>query len=300
MKCIVFAYSQLGYDCLQYILNRKDHSVCLVVTHIDNPNETIWFDSVIELAKNYNVDVITPENLKDEDTRNTILSYNAEVFFSFYYRHMIPQVLLDAPALGAYNMHGSLLPKYRGRCPVNWAIIHGEIETGVTLHKMEKSADTGDIVGQLSIKIGPDDTAGFVMEKLNALAVELLSNTIDLIAQKTQKFIPQDHQQTSYFGGRSAKDGEINWSQHAIHTHNLIRALSPQPQYPPAFGLLNNKVVKIKKSTLPNTSVLHNQINVSYQPGTIIEHKDDNSLIIACGPKGEESIQVWVYETIES
>ncbi|MDP4725188.1 MAG: formyltransferase [Alphaproteobacteria bacterium] len=287
MRCLVFAYSQLGYDCLQYIIEETPHTVVAVVTHEHNPNEYIWFDSVKDLAADHGIDVLTPETLKDESVQHQISAYQPDAIFSFYYRNMIPDVILKHPRLGAYNIHGSLLPKYRGRCPVNWAMIHGESETGVTLHHMVKAADAGDIVDQESTPISTDDTAGSVMNRMNALAVTVLKRSLPLIATQTAPRIVQEVSQASYFGGRSAKDGEINWVQSAIFIHNLVRALQPSPQYPPAFGIINGEVRNIMQSR-----VVENLTGQTRQPGTIIDVIDCHTFHIACGENGQDAL--WV------
>jgi methionyl-tRNA formyltransferase len=287
MRCLIFAYSQLGHDCLKYIIEETPYDVVAVVTHEDKPGEHIWFDSVKALAQNHNIDVLTPESLKDIDVQKAIIAYKPDVLFSFYYRLMIPESILNIPHLGAYNMHGSLLPKYRGRCPVNWAIIHGESETGVTLHHMVKSADAGDIVDQEATHITADDTAGTVMDRMNKLAVLVLKRNILLIANQTAPRILQDTSKATYFGGRSAKDGEINWSNSAKNIHNLVRALQPSPQYPPAFGCVKGEIRNVIHSL-----VCANTSETTYQPGTIIIKLTDTLYTIACGENGDEIVQI--------
>jgi methionyl-tRNA formyltransferase len=287
MRCVVFAYSQLGYDCLKYIIEETSYTVAAVVTHEHNPSEHIWFDSVNDLAVRHGIDVLTPETLKDESAQSQINAYQPDAIFSFYYRNMIPEAILNHPPLGAYNMHGSLLPKYRGRCPVNWAIIHGENETGVTLHHMVKAADAGDIVDQESTPISTNDNAGTVMNRMNALAVKVLKRSLPLIATQRAPRIVQDISQATYFGGRSAKDGEINWEQPAVSIHNLVRALQPSPQYPPAFGVIDGEVKSILQS-----HVVENSTGQMHQPGTITDVIDANTFHIACGENGQDIL--WV------
>lgn len=287
MRCIVFAYSQLGHDCLRYIIEKTPYTVVAVVTHENNPNEHIWFDSVKDVAIQHTIDVLTPATLKDEAIQNKINAYQADAIFSFYYRNMIPESILSPPPLGSYNMHGSLLPKYRGRCPVNWAIIHGETETGVTLHHMVKAADAGDIVDQESTPIGMNDTAGAVMSRMNALAVTVLKRSLPLIVAQRAPRTVQDINQMSYYGGRSAQDGKINWAQSAISIHNLIRALQPSPQYPPAFGLINDNLKNILES-----HIIENISDLSHAPGTIIKSIDENAFHVACGKSGNEILYI--------
>lgn len=288
MKCVVFAYSQLGHDCLQYIIEKSNHEVCLVVTHDDNAQETIWFDSVEKLAIRHNIPVLKPLSLKDENVQKQILDLKSEVLFSFYYRMMIPASIFEAPSLGAYNMHGSLLPKYRGRCPVNWAILNGETETGVTLHEMVAKADQGAILAQKKVIIEKEDNAGSITQKLNLLAVEILSEQIDLIAQNKAMKIPQDHAQSSYFGGRKPEDGQIDWSWSSERIINLIRALQPSPQYPPAYGWINDKKIFFKQA-----------ITTSEEIGNLfIQGKDalGEYWITTCGSNIKETIKLYVQD----
>ncbi|MES2253012.1 MAG: formyltransferase family protein [Pseudomonadota bacterium] len=286
MRCLIFAYSQLGYDCLRYIIEETTHTIAAVVTHEHNPNEHIWFNSPKDLAIHHGIDVLTPETLKDKNIQTQINAYQADVIFSFYYRNMIPEAILAHPPLGAYNIHGSLLPKYRGRCPVNWAIIHGEAETGVTLHHMVKAADAGDIVDQEATAITENDTAGTVMHRMNSLAVTVLKRSLPLIRTQTAPRIAQDVTQATYFGGRSAKDSEINWSHTATDINNLVRALQPSPQYPPAFGVINGIARNIVQSHVMDSS------EQPYQPGTVINSPYHNVYTIACGPTGQDVLHV--------
>ncbi|MDP3371548.1 MAG: formyltransferase [Candidatus Paracaedibacteraceae bacterium] len=289
MRCLVFAYSQLGHDCLKYIIEKTGYTVVCVITHEDSPSEHIWFDSVKALAQKHKIDVLTPESLKNETIQNQINAYNADVLLSFYYRNMIPEVIFSKPPLGAYNMHGSLLPKYRGRCPVNWAIINGETKTGVTLHHMLKTADAGDIVAQAETEISFEDTAGAVMSRLNTLAVNVLKQSLPRIASQTAFKIVQNASESSYFGGRSSKDGQINWSKSAADIHNLVRALQPTPQYPAAFGDINKTECNIIKSM-----IVENSSTIVYKPGTVIQQFNDTTYYIACGANGDEILCVIV------
>ncbi|MFI4940917.1 MAG: formyltransferase family protein, partial [Burkholderiales bacterium] len=157
MRAIVFAYHNIGVRCLKVLLARGV-DVALVVSHTDNPAETIWFESVAALCKEQAIPCITPEDPKSPELLAQVQKLQPDFIFSFYYRHMLPTGLLETAKYGAYNMHGSLLPKYRGRVPVNWAVLHGETETGVTLHEMVAKPDAGAIVAQTAVPILPDDT----------------------------------------------------------------------------------------------------------------------------------------------
>ena len=175
---LVFAYHNVGYECLDVLIRRKENIVGLF-THVDDPTEEIWFKSVAGLAGQHGIPVYTPESVNTPAWIEKIGGMRPDLIFSFYYRNMIRQEILDLPRLGAFNMHGSLLPTYRGRVPINWAVLHGERETGATLHHMVKRADAGDIVDQEAVPIGPDDTAVDVFHNVTAAARKVLERQID-------------------------------------------------------------------------------------------------------------------------
>jgi len=152
MNAVVFAYHDVGVRCLKVLLARGVR-VSLVVTHEDNPNENIWFASVAETCREYGITFVTPEDPNSAKLLSQVQAAKPDFIFSFYYRHMLPVSLLNEARYGAYNMHGSLLPKYRGRVPINWAVLHGETETGATLHEMAAKPDAGAIVAQTAVPI---------------------------------------------------------------------------------------------------------------------------------------------------
>jgi methionyl-tRNA formyltransferase len=235
---LVFAYHDVGYECLDALI-QNDEYVLAIITHKNNPNEEIWFRSVEGLAKKYDIPVHTPESVNTPDWIARIRSWAPDLIFSFYYRNMINEEILGIPRLGAFNMHGSLLPKYRGRVPINWAILHGEKETGVTLHHMVKRADAGDIVDQEVVPIGHDETAREVFAKCVKAARLVLERQLDSLTTGTAPRRKQDESQATYFGGRTPEDGRIDWKQSAEKIYNLIRAVT-QP-YPGAFTDVGGK-----------------------------------------------------------
>jgi len=231
-SAVVFAYHNVGVRCLA-VLIAQGVDVRLVVTHQNNSSENIWFDSVKELAESYDILVITPDNPNSPEVIAQLKDCQADFLFSFYYRTMLSRAVLETVKRSAFNMHGSLLPKYRGRVPVNWAIIQGEVETGATLHVMNEKPDNGAIVDQFTVPILPDDTGAQVFNKVTVAAELVLDRCLpDLVAGKA-KFTPQDLSKGAYFGGRKAEDGRINWQQPARVIHNLVRAVSKP--YPGAF-----------------------------------------------------------------
>lgn len=244
-SAVVFAYHDVGVRCLQVLL-AQGVKVPLVVTHRDHPDELIWFDSVAELAKMHDIPVIKPDDPNAPDVADRVCGTQPDFLFSFYFRHMIGPRLLAAAKRGALNMHGSLLPKYRGRVPVNWAVIRGERETGATLHYMIDKPDAGDIVDQQAVPILPDDTASDVFRKVTVAAEWVLYRSLPLLIAGTAPHTGQDLARGTYFGGRKPEDGRIDWNASAETIHNLVRGVAPP--YPGAFGTLAGKTVRILKS----------------------------------------------------
>ena len=176
MRSVVFAYHDIGYVCLQELLRTGD-PVVAVVTHEDDPAEDIWFRSVRALADAHGVPVWAPPTVNTVEWIERVAAWQPDFLFSFYYRKLLCTELLAIPRQGALNLHGSLLPKYRGRCPVNWVLVHGERESGVTLHYMVEKPDRGDIVAQRAVPITDDDTALTLFHKLTDAAALVMRET---------------------------------------------------------------------------------------------------------------------------
>jgi methionyl-tRNA formyltransferase len=239
---VVFAYHNVGVRCLSTLL-AHGVDVPLVVTHEDRPGETIWFDSVAKLARDHDIPVIAPADANAADVVERVRAAKADFLFSFYFRQMLKPALLALAARGAYNMHGSLLPKYRGRVPVNWAVIKGETQTGATLHTMVEKPDAGLIAGQMAVPILPEDTAHDVFAKVTVAAELVLDRCLPQLLAGTLQLTPQDFTKASYFGGRKPEDGKINWHQSARAIHNLVRGVAPP--YPGAFARLDGKPLRV-------------------------------------------------------
>ena len=236
----------------------------LVVTHIDNPNETIWFESVAQLAAANNIAVATPDDPNTPAFIERIDALKPDFLFSFYYRMMLKTALLATATRGAFNMHGSLLPKYRGRVPVNWAIIKGETETGATLHEMVEKPDAGRIVDREPVPILPDDTALDVFNKVAAAAEVTLARALPTLIDGSAALRPQDLSKGSYYGGRKPEDGVINWLDSAQNIHNLVRAVAPP--YPGATTTVAGQALKVTRTQLAPAHLKHGNpgmLNVS-------------------------------------
>jgi methionyl-tRNA formyltransferase len=266
---VVFAYHNVGVRCLKVLL-AQDIDVRLVVTHQDNPTENIWFDSVAALAAERGLQVVTPEDPNTEAFIATVRALQPDLIFSFYYRHMLSPALLAVPKLGAFNLHGSLLPKYRGRVPINWAIIRGERETGATLHRMVAKPDAGGIVAQAAVPILPHDVAVDVFKRVTMAAEEVLAHSLPQLVAGTAVEVPQDLTSGSYFGGRKPEDGRIDWTQSAQSIHNLIRGVAPP--YPGAFTEIQGRRLRLLRSRLG----AHTQIKSANL------HAEGNRLVADC------------------
>ncbi|OHE73678.1 MAG: hypothetical protein A2007_00350 [Verrucomicrobia bacterium GWC2_42_7] len=276
---LFFGYSEVGYACLEYLLGRGANIVG-VFTHIDNPNENHWFRSVPDLALSRNLKTFTPDSLKETSIQETIRDLKPDIILSCYYRNMVPLQILEIPRLGAFNMHGSLLPKYRGRAPINWAILNGEKETGATLHVMVAKADAGDIIDQKSFPIEKTDTALLVTKKMCDAAVAILDRSLlNLIEGKAIR-IKQNDAEATYYSGRKPEDGRIDWQWPADRIYNLIRAVTKP--FPGAFADFENGRLLVWGATPPSSvpSLVPTQCDEKPVPGTILS---ENPLLIQTG-----------------
>lgn len=240
-RVVVCAYHNVGYRCLEELL-RQGADIRLVFTHEDSPSEEIWFASVRALAERHGIPCVTsdinlPENIA------ILREINPDFLLSFYYRNMIRPEVLEIAARGAMNLHGSYLPRYRGRVPVNWAVINGETETGATLHYMVAKPDAGDIVDQEKVSIDFTDTAFDVFNKVTGAAVTVIGRAWPRLLDGTAPRLPMILSQGNYCGGRKPADGRIDWSKSAVAIYNLVRGVTHP--YPGAFTTLNNREVII-------------------------------------------------------
>lgn len=244
-KIVVCAYHTVGYRCLQVLL-AQGAQILAVFTHEDSPSEEIWFESVRDLALShqipcYTTDVNLPENVE------FLRTIAPDFLFSFYYRSMIKKEVLDISCRGSLNLHGSLLPKYRGRVPVNWAVIQGESETGATLHYMVEKPDAGDIVDQERVSIEFTETSLDIFRKVADAAVRVLARSWPQLLAGTARRLPMDLAAGSYYGGRKPADGLIDWRKSSTEIYNLIRGVTHP--YPGAFTYLAGKKVYIWGAT---------------------------------------------------
>jgi methionyl-tRNA formyltransferase len=268
-RAVVFAYHNVGVRCLKVLL-AGGVDVALVVTHQDSALENIWFESVISVCKAEGIPFITPADAAAPELLAQVTAARPDLMFSFYYRNMLPAALLAvAPA---YNMHGSLLPRFRGRAPVNWAVLHGATEIGATLHEMTVKPDAGAIVAQTAVPILPDDTAHEVFGKVTVAAEITLWNVLPGLLAGSAPRIPNELDKGSYFGGRKPEDGRIDWSNDAQQVYNLHRAVAPP--YPGAFTDLGGHRYVIERARLFRGTL------PSLPPGLAVV---DNGIFGVCG-----------------
>ena len=265
---IVFAYHSMGVMGLRALLDSKVN-IHLVVTHRDNPKENIWFDSVARLCDEWHLRFVYSEDFSPGEVAVLIRRYEISVIFSFYYRNILPESILNQARYGAVNLHGSLLPKYRGRVPVNWQIINGETTGGITLHYMPAKPDNGDIIDQAEVPIAFSDTPLTLFARLERAGKKILARSLKGILDGTCKRVPQVDSLATYYGGRGPDDGRIAWVWSSEKIYNLIRGVTKP--YPGAFSYIEKEMIIIWKSSIKTTSHFVSGI----APGTLVTDGTD-------------------------
>ena len=275
-KAVVFAYHDIGCAGIEALLS-AGYDIAAVFTHADDPKENNFYGSVAQLCARNGIPVHAPEDANHPLWIERIAKLNPEYIFSFYYRNLLSEPLLATARKGAFNLHGSLLPKYRGRAPANWVLVNGETETGVTLHRMVKRADAGAILAQQKVTIERTDTGLSLHAKLRDTATALLRDALPQLAQGKLSETAQDESKATYFGRRTAADGKLDWKKPAEQLFNLVRAVT-QP-YPGAFCAVGEHKLIVWQADVVKG-------NEGLAPGRVISV---NPLRIACG---EDSLVV--------
>lgn len=260
-RCAVFAYSEVGYLCLAEMIE-QGADIVAVFTHPDDPDENIWFHSVADLAREHGIATRVVSKMSDDDVL-WLEGLEPDLIFSFYFRAMIPSRALSAARRGAFNMHGALLPKYRGRACVNWAVINGETETGTTLHVMTERADAGDIIAQRSVPIAYEETAHDIFLKVAEASRQVIADVFDDIAAGRETRTPQDESKATKFGRRRPSDGEIDWTKSATEIYNLIRGVTHP--FPGAFAEIDGVKTFIWKAAVRDGSAAPGEV-ISRRP----------------------------------
>ena len=279
MRAVVFAYANVGDRCLR-VLRARGVEVSLVVTHRDRAGETRWFERVADTADELGLATLFADDFGEAELLSQVAAAAPDVIFSFYYRDLLPEAVLALAKRGAFNMHGSLLPHYRGRAPTNWAVLHGETESGATLHWMVAKPDAGAIVDQLPVPILPDDTARQVFDKVSVAAEIVLSRSLPAIRAGNAPRLPNDPTRGSYFGARRPEDGRIDWSAPAAQVYNLVRAVAPP--YPGAFTEVAGVRLVIAKARIALPSQRH-----AVTERDLGLHVRDGHVFAVCGDGGQ-------------
>jgi methionyl-tRNA formyltransferase len=282
MRLVFLGTPDFASRCLEKILLSK-HQVTAVVTVTDKPQGRgmkVEPSEVKRLAQQRGLDIIQPANLKDLDFLQRLSSYNADLFCVVAFR-ILPEEVFSMPPRGCVNLHGSLLPKYRGAAPINWAIINGEKETGLTTFFIRRTVDTGDIILQEKLPIGPEETFGELYDRMAGLGGELLVKTIDLIESGDLKPISQDSYQATPAPKLTPETGNIDWSRKAIDVHNLVRGLSPRPG---AYSFRKSKKIIILRTRPVDLD------SSGKTPGQVLQA--DRGLVVACAEKSVEVLEL--------
>ncbi len=281
MKAVVFAYHDMGCVGVQALLD-AGFDIAAIFTHADNAQENAFFSSVARLAAERGIPVYAPDDVNHPLWVDRIAEMKPDVIFSFYYRNLLGEAILNSARIGAFNLHGSLLPAYRGRAPLNWVLVNGETQTGVTLHRMISRADAGAIIAQQAVEIADADDALSLHRKLTESAKHLLEGALPTLKSGTFSETAQDESKASYVGRRTPEDGRLEWEKPAQTLHNLVRAVSDP--WPGAFSFVGTHKFIVWKSRVRSDVA-------PARSGTVISV---SPLIIACG---EGALEVMTGQT---
>ena len=274
LRWAIFAYHTFGARALEALLARGE-PVVAVVTHPDDRGEGDWFESVAAVARLHCLPVFSPPSPNLSAIVETLRALAPDVILSVWYRRLLGAELLALPRVAALNLHGSLLPAYRGRAPINWVLVNGERRTGVTLHHMTAEADAGDIVAQRAIDIEPDETALTLYQQVVKVGVDLLLEAYPNVLAGTAPRIPQDGARASVFPRRRPEDGRVEWTWPAARVANMIRAVAHP--YPGAFvGDGPHRLFLWGGTVLPGE-------RSGAAPGTLLEILPSRGITVATG-----------------
>lgn len=275
MRIVFMGTPDFAVPCLEALV-QAGHEVIAAVTQTDKPKGRggqMTFPPVKETALKYNIPVYQPKRARDEEFLQTIRELEPDVGIVVAYGKLLPQALLDIPKHGCINVHASLLPKYRGAAPIQWAVIDGEEKSGVTTMQMDAGLDTGDMLVVREITLDPKETGGSLFDKLSALGAEALLETLEQVQAGTLQPVKQGETTTAYASMLDKKMGLIDFAKSAVEIERLIRGLNP---WPSAYTYLDGKTLKIWEA-----DVLEQDVKGT-QPGEVLGVQKD-CFLIACG-----------------
>ncbi|MBT9779286.1 methionyl-tRNA formyltransferase [Clostridium sp. MCC353] len=244
MRIVFMGTPEFSVNVLVSLVN-AGHEVTAVVTQPDKPKgrgKAVLMTPVKEKALEYQIPVYQPVKVKDPEFIKILEDLNPDVIVVVAFGQIVSQAILDIPKYGCVNIHASLLPKYRGSAPIQWAIIDGEKETGITTMMMDAGIDTGDMLEKVIIPIDKDETGGSLHDKLSAAGAELILSTLEGLEKKTIVPVPQTDEGTCYASRLTKTLGDIDWNASAASIERLIRGLNP---WPSAYTMWNGKTLKI-------------------------------------------------------
>ena len=272
MDIVFMGTPEFAVPCLERLIS-DGHNVKGVFTQPDKPKgrgHKMQFPPVKECAVQNNIPVFQPLKMRNGEAMAILEELKPELIIVVAYGKILPEEILSFPKYGCVNMHASLLPKYRGAAPIQWCVLNGEKESGVTAMQMNAGLDTGDMLYSESVKIGENDTAGELHDKLSAIGADVMAKTIEMIIKGELKPVKQDDSLSNYAPMLSKDLCPINWNDSASEVHNKVRGLSP---WPVATAVLNGKTIKIHRTELCGA--------VKGDCGEVV--KSDKELIVACG-----------------
>jgi methionyl-tRNA formyltransferase len=265
MRTLFLGGTQRGYRALRTLID-AGAEVCGVISLEQHEHETERFEEPIrELAERHKIPHVLTKWMKDRDYASLLAEWKPDVAFAVGCRILMPPEIYNLPKRGTLAVHDSLLPEYRGFAPLNWAVLNGESSTGVTLFFLDDRTDGGDIVSQIQVPIGADETAAEVYEKVCAATEELLRQAVAQMKTGELPRIPQDYSQGSFSCSRSPEDGEIHWERPTREIYNLVRALSDP--YPGAFTWYRGSKLTVWKARPVDDPPLY----AGRIPGRIVE-----------------------------
>lgn len=288
LKIIFFGTPEFAVTSLDRLV-REGYNVAAVVTMPDKiagRGHKMIKSDVKKYAEEHNLRLLQPENLKSPEFIEELRKINADLFIVIAFR-MLPEIVWSMPPLGTFNLHGSLLPKYRGAAPINRAIMNGEKETGITTFFLKHEIDTGDMIEQRTIQIEEEDNAGTVHDRMMVLGADMVVKTVEKIIKGTLSVVPQPEGKFISAPKIFKDDCKIEWSRKAIDIHNQIRGLSPYPAAFTVFYDKNNKEIPVKIFE----SEVSEQNNNSYSPGEIIITGKELWIAASDGLVGIKSLQ---------
>ena len=276
MRVIFMGTPDFAVGTLEEII-KAGHEVVLVVSQPDKAvgrSKALKYTPVKECAVAHGIEVYQPAKIRAEESVEYLRQYNADIIIVEAFGQIIPKAILEMPCFGCVNVHASLLPKYRGAAPIQWAVLNGDQVTGVTTMRMDEGLDTGDMIMKQEVIVDEDETGGSLFDKLSEVGAKLCVKTMEAIENGTAVYTPQDDALATHTGKIQKEMGSIDWSKDAEVIERLVRGLNP---WPSAYTFLNGKTLKVWKSTVEKTVNGGKTV-----PGTIIA-VDKTGIHVACG-----------------